>query len=71
MTAPILLRWETLSKSQFDRIDRADAVVFVTCSPLEVHGPHLPLGADVFEGEGLAERCLRFLPERQLDRSFP
>ena len=70
MAAPTLLRWETLSKSLFDRIDRAGAVVLVTCSPLEVHGPHLPLGADVFEAEGLAERCLRFLPERHLGRSF-
>jgi creatinine amidohydrolase len=70
MAAPTLLRWETLSKSRFDRIDRASAVVVVTCSPLEVHGPHLPLGADAFEGEGLAERCLRFLPERHLGRSF-
>lgn len=70
MAAPTLLRWETLSKSRFDRIDRARAVVLVTCSPLEVHGPHLPLGADVFEGEAIAERCLRFLPERHLDRSF-
>ena len=70
MTAPTLLRWETLSKGRFDRIDRSRAVVFVTCSPLEVHGPHLPLGADAFEGEGLAERCLRLLPERHLGRSF-
>jgi creatinine amidohydrolase len=70
MAAPTLLRWETLSKSRFDRIDRSSAVVLVTCSPLEVHGPHLPLGADAFEGEGLAERCLSLLPERHLGRSF-
>ena len=60
---PTWIRWETLTKKQFDAIDRANAVVFVTCSPLEVHGPHLPLGADFLEGEGLAERTLRFLPE--------
>jgi creatinine amidohydrolase len=65
-----LLRWESLTKTQFDRIDRENAVVFVTCSPLEVHGPHLPLGADVLEGEGLAERTLKFLPERHRDRTF-
>ena len=70
MTTPQLLRWETLTKKQFDEIDRAQAVVLVTCSPLEVHGPHLPLGADALEGEGLVERCLRFLPERHLRRSF-
>jgi len=67
---PTWIRWETLTKRQFDRIDRKSAVVFVTCSPLEVHGPHLPLGADVLEGEGLAERTLRFLPESHRARTF-
>lgn len=61
---PQLLRWEALTKKDFDGIDRERAVVLVTCSPLEVHGPHLPMGADALEGEGLTERMLRFLPER-------
>ena len=69
-TIPRWLRWETLTKKQFDAIDRERAVVFVTCSPMEVHGPHLPLGADCLEGEGLAERTLRFLPERHQSRTF-
>jgi len=68
--APRPLRWETLTKKQFDAIDRREAVVLVTCSPLEVHGPHLPLGADALEGEGLAEHLLRFLPERHRRRTF-
>jgi creatinine amidohydrolase len=68
--APRPLRWETLTKRQFDAIDRREAVVLVTCSPLEVHGPHLPLGADALEGEGLAEHLLRFLPERHRTRTF-
>lgn len=68
--APRPIRWETLTKRQFDRIDRSRAVVMVTCSPLEVHGPHLPLGADALEGEGLAERVLRFLPEPHRSRTF-
>jgi len=67
---PKLLRWETLTKGQFDRLDRGRTVVLVTCSPLEVHGPHLPLGADALEGEGLAARMLRFLPERHRERTF-
>jgi creatinine amidohydrolase/Fe(II)-dependent formamide hydrolase-like protein len=67
---PELLRWETLTKRRFDEIDRGEAVVLVTCSPLEVHGPHLPLGADALEGEGLAARGLRFLPERHQQRTF-
>lgn len=70
MDQPRVLRWETLTKKQFDGIDRSRAVVLVTGSPMEVHGPHLPLGADCLEGEGLAERLLRFLPERHRSRTF-
>lgn len=69
-TTPTWIRWETLTKRQFDTIDRKSAVVFVTCSPLEVHGPHLPLGADILEGEGLAHRTLRFLPDAHRGRTF-
>jgi len=64
-----ILRWETLTKSRFDEIDRRRAIVVLTCSPIEVHGPHLPMGADVLEGEGLSERMLRCLPERHRDRT--
>jgi creatinine amidohydrolase len=67
---PVLLHWERLAKRQFDALDRGRCVVLVTCSPLEVHGPHLPLGADALEGEGLAERMLRFLPERHRGQTF-
>jgi creatinine amidohydrolase len=65
-----LLRWETLTKRRFDELDRQRCVVVVTCSPIEVHGPHLPLGADALEGEGLAERILPMLPERHRGRTF-
>lgn len=68
--APRLLRWETLTKRRFDQLDRAETVVVLTCSPMEVHGPHLPLGADALEGQGLIERTLRFLPERHRGRTF-
>ncbi len=70
MTEPQIHRWETLTKKQFDTIDRNRAIVLVTCSPLEVHGPHLPLGADALEGEGLSERTIRHLPEAHQDRPF-
>jgi creatinine amidohydrolase len=69
-TEPTLLRWETLTKRKFDQLDRDNCVVLVTCSPLEVHGPHLPFGADALEGEGLSQRMLRFLPERHRSKTF-
>ncbi len=67
---PTILRWATLTKAAFDRLDPARCVVMVTASPLEVHGPHLPMGADILEGEGLARRLLRFLPDRHRSRTF-
>ena len=51
MDAPRPIRWESLTKKDFDAVDRSRAVVLVTCSPMEVHGPHLPLGADALEGQ--------------------
>jgi len=70
MSEPQVLRWERLTKRRFDTLDRPRCVVLVTCSPLEVHGPHLPLGADALEGEGLAERLLPLLPDRHRERIF-
>ena len=49
MSEPRLLRWESLTKTEFDTLDREKTVVLLTCSPLEVHGPHLPMGADALE----------------------
>lgn len=67
---PTLLRWETLTKRKFDQLDRDKCIVLVTCSPLEVHGPHLPFGADILEGQGLAQRALQYLPEPHRSRIF-
>src|SRR5687768_17503501 len=70
MSRPKILRWEELTKTDFDRLDRARCVVIVTCSPIEVHGPHLPLGTDAMEGDGLLDRLIAHLPERFHDRTF-
>lgn len=67
---PTMLRWETLSKRRFEQLDRERCVVMVTCSPLEVHGPHLPTGADVLEGQGLAARTVELLPSPHRERTF-
>jgi creatinine amidohydrolase/Fe(II)-dependent formamide hydrolase-like protein len=65
-----VLRWETLTKKRFDELDRSRCVVLVTCSPLEVHGPHLPFGADCLEGQALALRMIEHLPSPHRDRIF-
>lgn len=48
-------RLEELSTPQLDALDRARTVVILTVSPLETHGPHLPLGVDAFTARHFAE----------------
>jgi creatinine amidohydrolase len=44
--------------------------VLVSCSPLEVHGPHLPVAADNHESEALLLRMIELLSERVPGLSF-
>ncbi len=52
-------RLEELSTPQLDALDRARTVVILTVSPLETHGPHLPLGVDAFTARHFAEAIAR------------
>jgi len=48
-----------------DALDRERAVVVLTVSPLEQHGPHLPLGVDAFTARHFAEEIAqRLVAER-------
>ncbi len=58
-------RLEELSTRALDALDRARTVVVLTVSPLEEHGPHLPLGVDAFTAEYFArEIAQRLIAER-------
>src|SRR5262249_16486966 len=41
-------RLEEMSTPALDALDRARTVMLLTVSPLETHGPHLPVGVDAF-----------------------
>lgn len=59
-------RLEELSTPALDALDRARTVVILTVSPLEEHGPHLPIGVDAFAAryfaESIAERLVAARP---------
>jgi creatinine amidohydrolase len=59
-------RLEELSTPRLDALDRGRTVVILTVSPLETHGPHLPLGVDAFTArhftEAIAERVAASRP---------
>jgi creatinine amidohydrolase len=48
-------RLEELSTPALAALDRGRTVVILTVSPLETHGPHLPVGVDAFTARHLAE----------------
>jgi creatinine amidohydrolase len=48
-------RLEELSTPQLDALDRERTVVMLTVSPLETHGPHLPVGVDAFTARHFTE----------------
>ena len=59
-----------LTSPEIDSLDR-EKTLFVMClSPLEVHGPHLPLGTDVWLAEEVRDRALAKIRERHPELDF-
>ena len=46
---------EEMSTPALDALDRSRTVIVLTLSPLETHGPHLPVGVDAFTARHFAE----------------
>jgi creatinine amidohydrolase len=61
-----IFRLEELTFTQLEALDRNRSVVLFTVSPLEEHGPHLPVGTDLLTADSvcgkLAERILDHKP---------
>jgi creatinine amidohydrolase len=57
-------RLEEMSTPALDALDRARTAIVLTVSPLEQHGPHLPVGVDAF----VASHFARDLAERLVAR---
>ncbi len=51
---------------EMDSLDRSCTVFFMSVSPLEAHGPHLPLGTDVMVSEELIARY-----SKALEKEYP
>ncbi len=62
-----LRKLEELKFTELDSLDRTKTLFTITVSPLEEHGPHLPLGVDLFNGQYFAdeisERFLKKYPD--------
>lgn len=62
--------WKHMTGADFEALDRRRTVVMVACSPLEVHGPHLPTITDIQESEGLGAAVMERLSARFPELEF-
>lgn len=63
---PGIKRYVELTLSDLQEVNTQKTICLITVSPIEVHGPHLPLGTDVFIAEKLqSEYC------KALNRNHP
>jgi len=60
-----IFRLEELSFTQLETLDRTRAVVLFTVSPLEEHGPHLPIGTDLFTSDSVCTKLARRILEEK------
>lgn len=58
-----LLKAEEMTYTRVQQLQRDRSIAFVSASALEVHGPHLPLGMDMFMARWQAEETARRFAE--------
>ena len=61
-----MIKFEELNWKELDEFDREKTVFFLPISPMEEHGPHLPLGTDLFSARDAAIGAIEILKERKL-----
>jgi creatinine amidohydrolase len=65
-----VLRLEKITHAEIKKLDKSRTIVCATMSPLEVHGPHLPLGQDLLEGYAMVEHAAKLLAKKRKDWTF-
>src|SRR2546426_3556767 len=60
-------RLAELSFTRLDALDRRRTVVIFAVSPLEEHGPHLPVGTDLYDAEFFSEELAKRILEAKPD----
>jgi creatinine amidohydrolase/Fe(II)-dependent formamide hydrolase-like protein len=68
--APEFLEWAEMTGPEIDALDRDKTVIMLACSPLEVHGPHLPTCTDNLEADMIAKRSMQILRRLHPELTF-
>ena len=65
-----IIKFEELNWKQIDNLDRDKTIIFLPISPLEEHGPHLPVGTDYLTTRDAVIEAIKTLNERRPDLNF-
>ncbi|MFS8036978.1 creatininase family protein [Xanthobacter sp. AM11] len=65
----MFLKWAELASPALAALDKTRLVAVLPVAAVEQHGPHLPLGTDLFIAEGYVERIAPLVP-RDVDAVF-
>jgi creatinine amidohydrolase len=60
----LILNLDEITWMELDRLDRERTLILIPISPMEEHGPHLPIGTDVMAAVDIAEQTARQLEEK-------
>ena len=60
-----IVQLEELNWKQLDAFDRTSTVIFIPLSPLEEHGPHLPIGTDLLTVRDTAKEAIRLVNKKK------
>lgn len=58
-----IFRLEEMNYTELEALDRNRVVVLFTVSPLEEHGPHLPVGTDLFTSDSISKELAKRIIE--------
>jgi creatinine amidohydrolase len=65
-----IIKLEELNWKQVDGLDRNKTIIFLPISPLEEHGPHLPIGTDFLTTKDAAIEAIKKLSQKKPDLTY-
>ena len=65
-----IIKLEELSWKKIDELDRDKTIFFLPISPLEEHGPHLPVGTDLLTIKDVTNETIKILNKKRPELSY-
>jgi len=65
-----IIKFEELNWKQIEQLDKNKTIIFLPISPLEEHGPHLPVGTDLITIRDTIIEAIKILNEKRPDLNF-